>query len=98
MCCPSRAIGTYNLILPLPGVASSPKTVHFLVTLLNKEGQSRPTVRAPLLPTGLSSNEIAAALTISVSTARSRSQSLYGKLPAHNRAEAMARARQLGWL
>jgi len=51
-----------------------------------------------LLAAGLSSNEIAAELVISVSTARSYIKSLYGKLDVHGRAEAIDRVRQLGLL
>ena len=51
-----------------------------------------------LLAAGLSSNEIAAELVISISTARSYIKSLYGKLDVHGHAEAIERARQLGLL
>lgn len=51
-----------------------------------------------LLAAGLSSTETAAQLVISVSTARSYIKSLYGKLAAHGRDEAIARGRQYGLL
>lgn len=49
-----------------------------------------------LLALRLSSNEIADELVIAVSTARSYIKSLYGKLGAHSREEAVARGRRLG--
>jgi LuxR family maltose regulon positive regulatory protein len=51
-----------------------------------------------LLAVGLSSNEVAEELVISVSTARSYIKSLYGKLDAHSRAEAIERGRERGVL
>lgn len=51
-----------------------------------------------LLAAGLSSTEIAAELVIAVSTTRSYLKTLYRKLDVHSRAEALARARALGWL
>jgi DNA-binding NarL/FixJ family response regulator len=51
-----------------------------------------------LLATGLSSTRIAAELVIAVSTTRSYLKSIYRKLDAHSRDEAVARARTLGWL
>jgi DNA-binding NarL/FixJ family response regulator len=51
-----------------------------------------------LLAAGLSSNQIADELVISVSTARSYMKSLYQKLDAHSREEAVEKGHQLGWL
>ncbi|MGD1994841.1 MAG: LuxR C-terminal-related transcriptional regulator [Anaerolineae bacterium] len=51
-----------------------------------------------LLTTHLSSTEIARELVISVNTVRSHVKSIYGKLEAHSRREAVARARDLGLL
>jgi LuxR family maltose regulon positive regulatory protein len=51
-----------------------------------------------LLPTHLSSTEIAEHLLISVHTARFHIKNIYGKLHAHSRAEAVARAEDLGLL
>lgn len=50
------------------------------------------------LPTHLTSTEIAEALTISVNTVRTHIKSIYGKLDAHSRGEAVERARSLGIL
>jgi LuxR family maltose regulon positive regulatory protein len=49
-----------------------------------------------LLAAGLSSTEVAEELVIAVSTARSYIKSLYGKLGAHSREEAIAKGRQFG--
>ena len=51
-----------------------------------------------LLPTHLTSTEIAAELSISPNTARFHIKNIYSKLNAHNRAEAVAQARQLDLL
>jgi len=51
-----------------------------------------------LLPTHLSSTEIAEQLLISVNTARFHIKNIYGKLHVHSRGEAVARARDLGIL
>ncbi|HSG14747.1 MAG TPA: LuxR C-terminal-related transcriptional regulator [Anaerolineae bacterium] len=48
-----------------------------------------------LLPTHLTSTEIAGELNISANTARFHIKNIYSKLSAHNRAEAVAQARQL---
>jgi LuxR family maltose regulon positive regulatory protein len=51
-----------------------------------------------LLPTALSGPEIADRLAISLSTFRSHTKSIYAKLDAHSRLEALSRAAQLGLL
>lgn len=51
-----------------------------------------------LLPTHLTSTEIATRLSISPNTARFHIKNIYSKLDAHNRAEAVIQARQLGLL
>ncbi|MGD2148933.1 MAG: LuxR C-terminal-related transcriptional regulator, partial [Anaerolineae bacterium] len=51
-----------------------------------------------LLPTHLSSTEIAEELLISVHTARFHIKNIYAKLHVHNRADAVARAQRLGLL
>jgi LuxR family maltose regulon positive regulatory protein len=51
-----------------------------------------------LLATELSGPEIAQHLVISVTTVRSHTRSIYGKLGVHSRYEAVARARELGLL
>jgi LuxR family maltose regulon positive regulatory protein len=51
-----------------------------------------------LLPTGLSTQEIGRELSVSVHTVRSQVQAIYRKLQASTRADAVARARQLGLL
>jgi LuxR family maltose regulon positive regulatory protein len=51
-----------------------------------------------LLPTHLSSTEIAEELVIAPSTVRSHVKSIYGKLNVHSRKDAVQRARELGLL
>jgi len=51
-----------------------------------------------LLPSSLSSTEMAMELSISVNTLRSHLKSIYAKLEAHSRYEAIARAKELGLL
>jgi LuxR family maltose regulon positive regulatory protein len=51
-----------------------------------------------LLAAGLSSTEVAEELVISVATARSYIKTLYGKLDAHGREEAITRGREFGLL
>jgi LuxR family transcriptional regulator, maltose regulon positive regulatory protein len=50
------------------------------------------------LPSNLRAPEIAAELCVSTNTIRTHLRHIYGKLGAHGRAEAVARARQLGLL
>jgi LuxR family maltose regulon positive regulatory protein len=50
------------------------------------------------LPTHLSAREIAAELYLSMNTVRTHQRHLYDKLGAHNRTQAVARARALGLL
>jgi LuxR family maltose regulon positive regulatory protein len=51
-----------------------------------------------LLNTDLSAPEIAAELHISANTVRTHIKRIYSKLDAHNRYEAVERAKQLGLL
>ena len=53
---------------------------------------------ARYLPTNLKAPEIAAELFVSTNTVRTHLRHIYAKLDAHGRAEAVARARQLGLL
>ena len=50
------------------------------------------------LPSNLRAPEIAAELFVSTNTIRTHLRHIYAKLDAHGRAEAVARARQLGLL
>jgi LuxR family transcriptional regulator, maltose regulon positive regulatory protein len=50
------------------------------------------------MPTNLSTPEIARELSLSVHTVRTHVRHLFGKLGAHGRTEAVARARALGLL
>ncbi len=49
-----------------------------------------------LLSDGLTNQEIAQALHVSVNTVKTHLKTIYGKLGVHNRREATARAKKLG--
>jgi len=49
-----------------------------------------------LLPTALSLRDIASSLSVSNNTIKTQTRSIYRKLGVPNRAEAVARARELG--
>jgi len=51
-----------------------------------------------LYANGLSSSAIAAHFVVSVNTVKTQLKSIYNKLDCHSRAEAIARARELGIL
>jgi LuxR family maltose regulon positive regulatory protein len=51
-----------------------------------------------LIAEGLTNREIAARLLLSVNTVKAHARNIYGKLDAHNRTQAVARARALGIL
>ena len=51
-----------------------------------------------LVAEGLTNREVAARLYLSLNTVKSHTRSIYGKLGAHNRTQAVARARALGVL
>ena len=51
-----------------------------------------------LIAKGLTNQEIASKLFLSLNTVKVHNRNIYGKLSAHHRAEAVARARALGIL
>jgi DNA-binding NarL/FixJ family response regulator len=69
---------------------------------LDPIGMETPSARETevlhLLASGLSTTEIASRLCISLNTLRSHLKSLYGKLDAHSRYEAIEKATQKGLL
>jgi LuxR family maltose regulon positive regulatory protein len=87
----------------------SPKLIDFTDQLLQKAGIIRPPAKnglfeplskrelevLQLLPTGLTAQELAEELVISVNTVRSHLKSIYAKLGVHSRHEAVARATEL---
>jgi LuxR family maltose regulon positive regulatory protein len=77
----------------VPGVSGLPGMSRLIEPLTERE---RQVLR--LLAAGLTSKEIAYELVIAVSTARSYIKSLYGKLDAHSREEALERGRRFGLL
>ena len=58
----------------------------------------RPVTRPPLLATHLSFPEIGAVLFLSPNTVKSQAMSLYRKLGANSRSQAVARSRELALL
>jgi ATP/maltotriose-dependent transcriptional regulator MalT len=77
----------------LPDALKAPTAAPLIEPLTERE---RQVLR--LLAAGLSSTEVAEELVISVSTARSYIKSLYGKLGAHSRDEAIEQGSQAGLL
>lgn len=75
-------------------VAKPPPAPDALVEPLTE--RERQTLR--LLAAGLSNREIADELIVSVDTVKTHLRGLYGKLGAHNRAQAILRARELNLL
>ena len=51
-----------------------------------------------LIADGLSNRQIAAKLVLAVTTVKKHASNIYGKLGVRSRTEAVARARDLGWL
>jgi LuxR family maltose regulon positive regulatory protein len=51
-----------------------------------------------LIADGLSNRDIAAELIVAVTTVKKHASNIYGKLGVRSRTEAVARARDLGWL
>jgi DNA-binding CsgD family transcriptional regulator len=78
---------------PRPPAARDPGAAALSEPLSARE---RETLR--LLGTGLSGPDIARALSVSPSTVKTHLKSVYGKLDAHSRAEAVAKAQALGLL
>ncbi len=79
-------------IAPVPGLSeSTAQTLSLAEPLTDRELEV-----LRLLPSELSAPEIAERLYIAPSTVRSHVKRLYGKLNAHNRGEAVARAQSLG--
>jgi LuxR family maltose regulon positive regulatory protein len=73
-----------------PGATESPRLA---------EPLSRSEIRVlRYLPTNLSAPEIARELSVSVNTVRTHMRHLFGKLGAHGRSDAVARARAMGLL
>ena len=77
-------------------VATSPEGVDPGLAELVEPLTEREQQVLRLLAAGLSSTEVAEELVIAVSTSRSYIKSLYGKLDAHSRDEAIAKGQQYG--
>ena len=80
--------------VPRPVIAASPLRLHALEEVA---GNTNAELRLlPLLPTYLSFQEIADRLLISRNTVKTHAMSIYGKLQASSRGEAVERAVELG--
>jgi len=87
-------------ITPMPSLGDATKPS---VPTVNGGEQPEPLSGSELrvlryLPTNLTAPEIAAELTVSRHTVKTHMRHLYAKLGTHRRAEAVARARDLGLL
>ncbi len=76
-------------------VGASPRALSDGVTLLEALSEAELRV-VRYLPSGLKAPEIAAELGVSANTVRTHIRHIYAKLGAHDRNEAVARARELG--
>jgi LuxR family transcriptional regulator, maltose regulon positive regulatory protein len=74
---------------------ASPRAPVDGVTLLEELSEAELRVLR-YLPSGLRAPEIAAELGVSANTVRTHIRHIYAKLAAHDRSEAVARARELG--
>jgi LuxR family maltose regulon positive regulatory protein len=88
-----RLIGAYSL-----KAENLPEFPRSQVKEIVEPLSGRETEVLQLLPSSLSSTEMAAELSISVNTLRSHLKSIYAKLDAHSRYEAIARSKELGLL
>ena len=88
-----RILGAYSL-----KVEKSPEVLRPQVKEIVEPLSERELEVLQLLPSSLSSTEMAAELSISVNTLRTHLKSIYAKLDAHSRYEAIARAKELGLL
>jgi LuxR family maltose regulon positive regulatory protein len=88
-----RLIGAYSLKAEKPSPISHPQQKGTAEPLSERELEV-----LQLLPSSLSSTEMAGELSISVNTLRSHLKSIYAKLGAHSRYEAIARAKEFSLL
>jgi LuxR family maltose regulon positive regulatory protein len=89
----TRLLTAYKDSADHKGVKTSPEKHGFTEPLSDRELDV-----LQLLPSSLSSTEMAGELSISVNTLRSHLKNIYAKLGAHSRYEAIARAKDAGLL
>ena len=80
------------------GRPSRPSGVRSRVAAPSRSLSAREVEVLQLMARGASNREIATTLVISLGTVKSHLNHIMGKLQAHNRTEAIAHARELGWL
>lgn len=86
-------------------IAGAARTVALGMSLFSPESESAPRILTQrelevleLIGSGATNREIAAALTLSPNTVKEHASTLYRKVSARNRAEAIVRAQELGLL
>lgn len=82
------------MILDVP-TGASPPAPGYGVSLLEELSEAELRVLR-YLPSGLKAPEIAGELGVSANTVRTHTRHIYNKLDAHDRNEAVSRARELG--
>lgn len=86
------ALAQAELNTPLPPTPASPPPANALVDPLTE----RELDVLRLLAQGLTNRQIAERLTVVIGTVKAHNNSIYSKLGAGNRVQALARARELG--
>ena len=84
-----------NLRIPRRHLGQGNRTDHFTLSPWMSE---RELEVLRLLVEGMSNREIAERMVVAVGTVKTHIHNIYGKLSAQNRAQAIARARELGLL
>jgi LuxR family maltose regulon positive regulatory protein len=88
----ARLLATVSVPPPVPREHRIP-SVPFVEPLTEREQEV-----LRLIADGLSNREIATRLFVAVTTVKKHASNVYGKLGVRSRTEAVARARELGWL
>jgi LuxR family maltose regulon positive regulatory protein len=92
------ALGYVDTLLAACGAAQPAAPMAVATTALVEPVSAREQELLQLLAAGLSTTEIAAQLFITVGTVRNHLKSIFGKLDAHSRLQAVERARAFGLL
>jgi DNA-binding CsgD family transcriptional regulator len=92
------SVGVLGSQVPLPANPNEPEGARSAVPPLVEPLTKREKEVFELLASGRTNREIAADLFVTVGTIKAHTSNIYAKLQARNRAEALARARELGLL
>jgi ATP/maltotriose-dependent transcriptional regulator MalT len=93
-----RSVGVLGSEVPVPAQPNDQDRARSSVPPLVEPLTERETEVFELLASGRTNREIAADLFVTVGTIKAHTSNIYAKLQARNRAEALARARELGLL